>query len=270
MLGLPTVLGLARRGFFIPHTHARAARGGAVRSLVPQFRAAEPRMQDWLGRLDGFGPALKAIGEAPPPEPRWKQDWFPRLDGAMAYTMVRTLAPARIVEVGSGHSTRFLARAARDGGIACSITAIDPQPRADLSRLSDVELVRKTAQAAGTGVYAALCPGDILAIDSSHVLMPGTDVDLLFSEVIPGLPNGVFIHIHDIFLPDPYPDVWEWRGYNEQLGVALMLLGDAFEIQWSSHYATRALADAVAGSAAGALHLGQGAFETSLWLKKLR
>ncbi len=269
-LGLPTILGLARRGFFIPHRHAEAARAGATRSLVPLFRAAEPRMTAWLQHLDGYGDALGRIGDAPPPEPRWQQDWFPRLDGAMAYTMVRTLKPARIVEVGSGHSTRFLARAARDAGIACAITAVDPQPRADLSRLSGINLLRMTAQAAGTDVYADLCPGDILAIDSSHVLMPGTDVDLLFSEVLPTLPNGVFVHIHDIFLPDPYPDVWEWRGYNEQLGVALMLLGDAYEIQWSSRYATRALADAVAASAAGNLPLDPGAFETSLWLKKMR
>jgi len=274
MLGLPTVLGLARRGFFIPHRHADAALSGgargAVRSLVPLFRAAEPRMTTWLERLEGHADALAQIGTAPPPEPRWQQDWFPRLDGAMAYTMVRELKPARIVEVGSGHSTRFLARAVRDAGISCAITAIDPQPRADLSQLAGISLKRMTAQAAGTDVYAALCPGDILAIDSSHVLMPGTDVDLLFSEVMPTLPNGVYIHIHDIFLPDPYPRVWEWLGYNEQLGVALMLLGGAYEIQWSSHYAVRALADAVAASAAGSLPLGPGAFETSLWLKKLR
>ena len=49
-----------------------------------------------------------------------------------------------------------------------------------------------------------------------------------------------------------------------------MLLGDAYEIRWSSHYATRALPDAVLASTAGALPLGSGAFETSLWLKKLR
>ena len=46
--------------------------------------------------------------------------------------MVRSLRPRRIVEVGSGHSTRFLARAVADGGLDTRITAIDPRPRASI------------------------------------------------------------------------------------------------------------------------------------------
>src|SRR5204863_425837 len=75
-------------------------------------------------------------GHAPPPAPRWDQDWFPRLDAAAAYTMVRTLGPKRIVEVGCGHSTRFMARAVADGRLATSIIAIDPAPRAKLEGLN--------------------------------------------------------------------------------------------------------------------------------------
>ena len=36
--------------------------------------------------------------------------------------------------------------------------------------------------------------------------MPGSDVDLLLNAVLPRLQPGVLIHLHDIFLPDPYPD----------------------------------------------------------------
>jgi hypothetical protein len=54
---------------------------------------------------------------------------------------------------------------------------------------------------------------------SAHILMPGTDVDILFNHVLPGLRRGVLVHVHDIFLPDDYPPEWEWRGYNEQLGL---------------------------------------------------
>ena len=46
--------------------------------------------------------------------------------------------------------------------------------------------------------------------------MPGTDVDHLFLDVLPRLARGTLIHIHDITLPNAYPSVWEWRGYNEQ------------------------------------------------------
>jgi len=67
--------------------------------------------------------------------PRFNQDWFPGLDGAMAYTLVRYFKPAKIVEVGSGHSTRFLAQAINDGGLRTQLYSVAPQPRADVDTI---------------------------------------------------------------------------------------------------------------------------------------
>ena len=106
-------------------------------------------------------------------------------------------------------------------------------------------------------------------IDSSHILMPGTDVDFLLNRVVPALPSGVRLHIHDIFLPDAYPADWEWRGYNEQLGVAALIQGGGFRLLWASHYVATRMAAAVAASAVGALELKAGAHEASLWLMKV-
>ena len=58
--------------------------------------------------------------------------------------------------------------------------------------------------------------------------MPGTDVDMLFNHVLPGLKRGVMVHVHDVFLPDDYPPEWEWRGYNEQLGIATLIQGGGY------------------------------------------
>ncbi len=274
--GLLTVSGLARRGFFIPSRHAGAAQPNGVR---PPYPAAEARLADCeagfreaLGWLDAYGEDLLRIGSEPAPAPRWAQGWFPRLDGAMAYALVRRLAPGRIVEVGSGHSTRFLARAAQDGDLDTAITAIDPAPRAAIAGLP-VTLLRRTVQetvAHGTGseVFGALSPGDFLMIDSSHVLMPGSDVDLLLGRVVPALPSGAILHLHDIFLPDDYPAAWDWRGYNEQLGVLPLLLGGAWEVLFASHYVATRMAAALEGSVAARLPRAQGAIESSLWLKK--
>ena len=99
--------------------------------------------------------------------------------------------------------------------------------------------------------------------------MPGTDVDLLFNHVLPALPRGVMVHVHDVFLPDDYPPEWEWRGYNEQLGVAALIQGRGFRLLWSSHYAATRMAVAVAGSVARTLPLKEGAHESSLWLVKV-
>jgi hypothetical protein len=271
-LGLPTVFGLAKRGFFIPYRYASALAPAGSRppyaALEELFEARREAIEGWLGAIDGFAAELEAIGGAPPPAPRWAQDWFPRLDGAAAYTMIRKLAPRRVVEVGCGHSTRFIARAIADGGLDCAITAIDPAPRADLDRLPGVQLLRTTVQNAGDSAFRELQAGDVLAIDSSHVLMPGSDVDMLFNRILPILPQGVFVHIHDIFLPDDYPADWEWRGYNEQLGVAALIAGAGWNVQFASHYAATRMAGRVAAGVAGRLPLPAGARESSLWLKK--
>ena len=61
---------------------------------------------------------------------------------------MRETKPARIVEVGSGHSTRFMARAVRDGGLATAITAIDPAPRADIEG-TGATLIRRPSRTPG-------------------------------------------------------------------------------------------------------------------------
>ncbi|MEM6422725.1 MAG: class I SAM-dependent methyltransferase, partial [Pseudomonadota bacterium] len=86
---------------------------------------------DVLAAVGARAGALKAL-DGPAPRPRWGQSWYPRLDGAAAYAIVAAARPARIVEVGSGHSTRFMAEAVRAEGLATAITCIDPAPRAAL------------------------------------------------------------------------------------------------------------------------------------------
>src|SRR5262245_7969040 len=100
----------------------------------------------WLLKsIEAYAAALEALGSEPPPAPRWNQDWFPRLDAAAAYAMVRETKPQKIVEVGSGHSTRFMARAVADGKLATRITCIDPEPRATIRGL-EVEWISSPVQ----------------------------------------------------------------------------------------------------------------------------
>ena len=214
-----------------------------------------------LAAIESYSAELEAIAkDAAAPAPRWNQDWFPRLDAAAAYTMVRTLTPKRIVEVGSGHSTRFLARAVADGGLATRITAIDPEPRASLEGLK-VKWLRQPVQASSLDVFAALAERDILFIDSSHQLERGSDVEFLLEKVLPSLAKGVRVHFHDIFLPDPYPATWAWRRYNEQEAVA-PLIGSGYVQEFASHQ-VRKLSGVLAR-----LPLKKGAIESSLWLRK--
>ena len=221
-------------------------------------------MVSLLTSIEEFAADLEAIGSEPPPAPRWNQDWFPRLDAAAAYAMVRSLEPRRIVEVGSGHSTRFLARAVADGKLDTRITAIDPQPRASIEKLP-VEWLRVPVQR--VAAFPPLGPGDILFIDSSHQVKPGSDVEFLLKAVLPLLPAGVHVHFHDIFLPDDYPPQWEWRRYNEQAAVAALIESNVFTVEFASHALVSRTPEKICGVLAR-LPLVPGAIESSLWLTR--
>lgn len=261
--GLATVLGSKPRGFFIPY---RYADGMAVRgypALKPLFEIAEPRFAAVLRAIDEYTEDFRRIQNEQGPA-RFDQDWFPRLDAAAAYAIVRRWQPRRIVEIGSGHSTRFLARAVADANLPTRITCIDPQPRASLAALA-IEHIPVLLGDADPALFGSLGASDILFIDSSHIAMPGTDVDRLFLDILPRLKSGTLVHIHDVTLPDAYPVEWDWRGYNEQLLVGALLQGGGYDLVFASHYVAKTLRPA---GILGELPLSAGAHETSLWVEK--
>jgi hypothetical protein len=263
MLGLPTVLGLRPGGWFIPHRYAPLLLPpgaqppyAAVEALFERNQAAFIGMIDLL---DAHAAELEKLG------PLLDQAWFPALDAALAYVLVRERKPRRIVEVGSGHSTRVLAKASAG---AVEILAIDPFPRADIAGLPGVTVVASTLQAAPSVPFDGMLAGDMLFIDSSHILMPGSDVDFLFNRVLPRLPAGALVHIHDIYLPFDYPAMWGWRNYNEQQGVLPLLTTGAYMPLFPSVWAERRLADRLARSVVARLPRPADALSASLWLEK--
>ena len=270
-LGFETLLGWRRSGFFIPYGRANSV-GFLEHQPYPALRKLfddqHATFSQFIESIDNFRSELLAVSGLQPPEPRFEQDWFPRLDAAAHYTMVRTLKPRRIIEVGSGHSTRWICRALADGHLSTEVTAIDPQPRADITRLP-VRLERKTLQETDFSLFDEIAGGDFVCMDSSHVFMPGSDVDVFINRILPILPAGVFVFFHDIFLPDCYPPSWQPLGYNEQNAVACLLQG-AFSPHFSSAYAVRYMKSELSKSSISELPLHPNGVENGLWLKKLR
>jgi predicted O-methyltransferase YrrM len=264
--GLATLLGIKPLGFFIPYRYAGSIEPLGYPALEPLFEAALPRFSEVLESIESHAADLQAILSGKGPA-RFDQSWFPRLDAAAAYAIVRRGRPQRIVEIGSGHSTRFMAQAVQDGELSTCITCIDPAPRATLNKLN-VEHRQTLLRDADQSLFGALAPGDILFIDSSHIAMPGTDVDRLFLDVLPRLASGTLIHVHDITLPYGYPEVWAWRGYNEQLMVGALLQGKGYELVFASHYVAKRHREALSRGFLAELPLAPGAHETSLWLRK--
>lgn len=242
---LSTMFGYPQ-GFFSPYRYASGVEPCAYPELEPVFEAAlvreapdgGPGMEAWLDRAEALMSDLNAATGAPP-KPRWEQVWFSGLDAVSAYVFARESGGRRIVEVGSGHSTRFMAAGVADkvaaGGGDTEITCIDPEPRAELKGLP-VTWRQSILLPEHFELFRALGPGDIAFFDSSHLLWPGSDVDLILNRILPILQPGVLVHVHDIPLPDAYPVEWEWRGYTEQLGLAGWLMGGTYHLIWASHW----------------------------------
>jgi predicted O-methyltransferase YrrM len=198
---------------------------------------------------------------------------YPALDAEFLYAFLSYTRPRRVVEVGSGFSSLVMADASRrEMGGAMSLTCIEPYPRDFLVAgvPGITTLVAERAETVGLGFFSSLQAGDVLFIDSSHVSKTGSDVNFLYLEVLPRLNAGVYVHVHDIFLPDEYPQPWvmdEGRAWNEQyLLHAFLLFNRMVRVVWSAHYMHTRFADAVHQVFPNAATLGGGG---GFWMQRL-
>jgi hypothetical protein len=196
--------------------------------LLPRLEQGRDVFRERLKGLLVHRDRLAAIpphGQPESGEPYWINGFLPGLDAAALYGFVADRAPSRYIEIGSGHSTRFAARAIRDHALGTKIISFDPSPRASIQGLAH-ECRRARLEDLAAGELAGIvAPGDILFLDGSHRALQNSDVTVFFLEVLPSLPPGVLVQIHDICLPYDYPAGWEERWYSEQYLLAAFLLG---------------------------------------------
>lgn len=173
-------------------------------------------------RLASYAPLLPTLQQE---TLAWKNGWFEGLDAVMAYAVVATHKPKRVIEVGSGYSTTFMATAAARWSPETHLTSIDPHPRAEIDEICDEVIRQPFEDTDPTRIIEQLEANDVLFIDSSHRVFTNSDVTTLFLDVIPYLRPGVLIQVHDILLPYDYPADWNNRFYSEQYLLAAYLLG---------------------------------------------
>ena len=92
---------------------------------------------------------------------------------------------------------------------------------------------------------------------------------MLINRALPALPSGALVHFHDIFLPDDYPPQWAWRGYNEQLAVAALVMSKSYVPVFASHFVTSRMREILSRTSVSRILRLTGAFESSLWLRKV-
>jgi len=194
------------------------------------------RMEEMAG-ISGTAP----VGDSP--AYHWDNSFFGPLDAAVLHGMVRRLKPRRILEVGCGMSTlaaqQAIARNTAEGAAPCRHTCIEPYENAWLAALP-IDLVRDTAETADPALVDALEAGDILFIDSSHMIRPQGDVLTEVLSWLGRLKPGVAVHIHDVFTPRDYPEamIRDHRFFwNEQYLVeAFLAFNPRFRVTLPLHH----------------------------------
>lgn len=199
--------------------------------------AAYERYGDRIERLRCLG--ANDVGYDP------QNGYFRSPDLEPLYLLVRMLMPRRIVEVGSGSSTRITRQAILDGGLNTKVIAIDPCPRNNIRPFVDRHISSRLEHL-DNQVFEALEPGDFLFIDSSHEVRLGNDVARIFCDIVPRLKAGVILHFHDVYLPFEYPlsrvdD--ECARWGEQYVLHAFLQSRSDEILWPGYYLQRTRPD---------------------------
>ena len=178
----------------------------------------------------------------------YNNGFFKHGDAIVLYAMLRRLRPKQVIEVGSGFSSavmldttdKFLQRDVR-------FTFIDPYPNRLFGLLSDPDkrrhrVVQERVQDVAVEEFKSLGTGDVLFIDSSHVVKIGSDVRHLLWEVLPRLEAGVIVHFHDVMWPFEYPQDWVLAGnaWNEAYFLRTFLqYNEVFQIEYFNSYVAR-------------------------------
>ncbi|MEM1144709.1 MAG: class I SAM-dependent methyltransferase [Pseudomonadota bacterium] len=157
-------------------------------------------------------------------------------DAEFWYQFIRQVKPTNIIEIGSGNSTKvaiqaIAANAAEDPPNVCRLRCVEPYEQPWMES-QGIEVARCPVEELGHSFFECLRANDVLFIDSSHVIRPEGDVVYEFLQLLPMLPKGVYVHVHDIFTPRNYPAEWlcnEIRLWNEQYLLEAFLTNNS---QW--------------------------------------
>jgi hypothetical protein len=165
-------------------------------------------------------------------------------DAEYLYNIIRFFKPNKIIEVGSGFSTKMMLNGINqneidDKNYSCEVTCIEPFLFEQLSGLP-INLVKNKVESLDIKIFSQLNENDILFIDSSHIIRPQGDVLFEIQNILSQLNKGVLIHFHDIFTPRDYPEEWVYKNHNlwneQYLLESFLAFNNYFEIIGSLNY----------------------------------
>ncbi|WP_373056906.1 class I SAM-dependent methyltransferase [Zunongwangia sp. H14] len=214
---------------------------------IPGININKERQTELFHQFEKFYDEMD-FPENPVPEKRYflNNSYYAYADGIILYSFIRYLQPKKITEIGSGYSSALMLDMNQTFfQNKINLTFIEPFPEVRLQSLfkdndiTSVQLISKLVQKVPLKTFERLEKGDILFIDSSHVVKTGSDVHYILNKILPILKKGVIIHFHDIQFPFEYPKSWVLNGFgwNETYFLkAFLMYNTSFDILIFSDY----------------------------------
>jgi predicted O-methyltransferase YrrM len=183
-------------------------------------------------------------------DPRNALAFSPR-DSLVLYSIIELYKPNKIIEIGAGESTTIMLDSINANALETKVTSIEPYPeyfesKVKISNFKNLKLLKDKVQNVNMKIFKDLLPGDMLFIDSSHVMKIGSDVQFLFENILPILPKGVLVHVHDIIWPFEYHERWLKSKiyWNEAYFLrGLLSNSNRYKIVWFGSYFEKYLLD---------------------------
>jgi hypothetical protein len=155
---------------------------------------------------------------------------FGQIESQLLHCFMRAKAPRQVIEIGSGVSTACMLYAIsinQKTSRETKITCIEPFPKEAFGGILNITHLKQPLQSLPLSVFERMEAGDLLFIDSSHAVKTGSEVLRIYLEIIPALPAGVYVHVHDINLPYLYSrDALSAYYASQETALLLALLTD--------------------------------------------
>jgi hypothetical protein len=168
----------------------------------------------------------------------YENPMFSFCDGITLFSIINHFKPHQIIEIGSGFSSALILDTVDKLKLDTITTFIEPYPLRLNQLLSPTDIAKNRViidfiQNVDSNIFENLRDGDLLFIDSSHILKTGSDLFFELFSILPKLKSGVIIHFHDIFYDFDYPMNWvkSQKAYNESYFVkAFLMFNQQYEI----------------------------------------
>jgi len=140
---------------------------------------------------------------------------YGKIESIILQSVIRKKKIKRILEIGSGISTFCIIDALNiSKNIDYKVMCIEPNPSNSLLKLvkeEKITLIKKNIEEVPIKKILNFRP-DFLFIDTTHTVKPLSDVEFIYTRILPNIKNCI-VHIHDIYFPYLYQNNLHKKSY---------------------------------------------------------